>query len=144
MVAWQTHGKSFSLGTVQTHQVDLKCCTNLQMRCNHLTIWQGTRITHWGRVTQICISKLTIIGSDNGLSPDWRQVIIWTNARIIVNWNLRNKRQWNLKQNSYIFINKSAFKYVICEMVAALSPPQCDISSSNGCQPTCPIALSYR
>ena len=24
-------------------------------------------ITHWGRVMQICVSKLTIIGSDNGL-----------------------------------------------------------------------------
>ena len=28
----------------------------------------------------ICISKLTIIGSDNGLSPGRRQAIIWTNA----------------------------------------------------------------
>ena len=24
---------------------------------------------HWGRVTHICVNKLTIIGSDNGLSP---------------------------------------------------------------------------
>ena len=24
-------------------------------------------LTHWGRVTHICVSKLTIIGSDNGL-----------------------------------------------------------------------------
>ena len=28
----------------------------------------------------ICVRKLTIIGSDNGLSPGWRQAIIWTNA----------------------------------------------------------------
>ena len=33
---------------------------------------------------QICNSKLTIIGSDNGLSPDWHQVIIWTNAGILL------------------------------------------------------------
>ena len=26
--------------------------------------------THWGRVMHICIGKLIIIGSDNGLSPD--------------------------------------------------------------------------
>ena len=32
----------------------------------------------------ICISKLTIIGSDNGLLPDRRQAIIWTNARILL------------------------------------------------------------
>ena len=33
-------------------------------------------LTHWGRVTQICVSKLAIIGSDNGLSPGRRQAII--------------------------------------------------------------------
>ena len=41
--------------------------------------------THWGRVTHIyiCVSKLTIIGSDNGLSPGRRQAIIWTNTGIL-------------------------------------------------------------
>ena len=32
----------------------------------------------------ICVSKLTIIGSDNGLSAGRRQVIIWTNAGILL------------------------------------------------------------
>ena len=32
----------------------------------------------------ICVSKLTIIGSDNGLSPGRRQAIIWTNAGILL------------------------------------------------------------
>ena len=41
-------------------------------------------LTHWGWVTHICISKLTIIGSDNGLSPGRRQAIIWTNAGIVL------------------------------------------------------------
>ena len=40
--------------------------------------------THWGRVTNICISKLTIIGSDNGLSPNRSQAIIWTKAGILL------------------------------------------------------------
>ena len=31
-----------------------------------------------------CISKLTIIGSDNGLSPGWRHAIIWTNDGILL------------------------------------------------------------
>ena len=39
---------------------------------------------HWGRVTHICVSKLTIIGSDNGLSPRRRQAIIWSNAGILL------------------------------------------------------------
>ena len=41
-------------------------------------------LTHWGRVTHTCVSKLIIIGSDNGLSPDRRQAIIWINAGILL------------------------------------------------------------
>ena len=40
-------------------------------------------LTHWGRVMHICVSKLTIIGSHNGLSPGRRQATIWTNAEIL-------------------------------------------------------------
>ena len=36
-------------------------------------------LTHWGRV-----SELTIIGSDNGLSPGRRQAIIWNNAGLLL------------------------------------------------------------
>ena len=32
--------------------------------------------------------NFTIIGSDNGLSPDRRQAIIWTNAGILLIWPL--------------------------------------------------------
>ena len=32
----------------------------------------------------IWVGKPTIIGSDNGLSPDRRQAIIWTNAGILL------------------------------------------------------------
>ena len=35
-------------------------------------------------MTHICGSKLTITGSDNGLSPDRRQPIIWSNARLLL------------------------------------------------------------
>ena len=45
---------------------------------------QNKHLTHWGRVTHICISKLTIIGSDNGLSPGGCQAIIWTNAGLLL------------------------------------------------------------
>ena len=41
-------------------------------------------LTHWGRVTHICLSMLTISGPDNGLSPGRRQAIIWTNAGILL------------------------------------------------------------
>ena len=60
---------------------------------NHWFIWDvivytchnfNSALTHWGRVTQICVGKLTIIGSDNGLAPGRRQAIIWTNAGILL------------------------------------------------------------
>ena len=41
-------------------------------------------LTHWGPVTHICVGNLTIIGSDNGLSPGRQQAIIWTNAGILL------------------------------------------------------------
>ena len=40
-------------------------------------------LTHWGRATHICVSKLTIIASDNGLSPGPHQAIIWNNIAIL-------------------------------------------------------------
>ena len=39
-------------------------------------------------MTHICVSKLTIIGSDNGLSPGLRQAKISTNAWILLNRTL--------------------------------------------------------
>ena len=41
-------------------------------------------LTNWGRVTHICVGNLTIIGSDNGLSPGRHQAIIWTDAGILL------------------------------------------------------------
>ena len=41
-------------------------------------------LTHWGRVTHICVSILTITGSDNGLSPERHQANVCTNAGILL------------------------------------------------------------
>ena len=41
-------------------------------------------LTHWGWVRHICICKMIIICSDNGLLLGWRQAIIWTNAGILL------------------------------------------------------------
>ena len=38
----------------------------------------------WGRVTRICVRNITIIGSDNCLSPGRRHAIIWTDAGILL------------------------------------------------------------
>ena len=46
-------------------------------------------LTHWGQVTHICVGKLTITGSDNGLSPGRCQTIIRTSAGILLIGPLR-------------------------------------------------------
>ena len=73
-------------------------------------------LTHWGRVTHICVNKLTIIGSDNGLSPGRRQAIIRTNAGILLIGVLEAK-------NLYIFIEENAFENVVWNRAAILLQP---------------------
>ena len=51
---------------------------------NMISLKSQHTLTHWGRVTHICVVNLTIIGSDNGLSPGRHQAIIWTNAWILL------------------------------------------------------------
>ena len=82
-------------------------------------------LTHWGQVMHICIGNLTIIISDNGLSSCWRQNHCLNQSWHIVNWTLRNKLQWNLNLNSYIFFQENGFQSVVWKMAAILSQPQC-------------------
>ena len=53
---------------------------NAKLTAAHLIV----DLPHWGRVTHICVIKLTSIGSHNGLSPGRRQTIIWTYAGILL------------------------------------------------------------
>ena len=73
----------------------------------------------------ICVSKLTIIGSDNGLWPGRRQAIIWTNAEILLIRTLERNFCETLSEIQYIFIQENTFENVICEMATILSQPQC-------------------
>ena len=49
----------------------------------------GAPSTHWGRVTHICVSNLTIIGSDNGLSPG--RLICFVRCMLLVPISLHNR-----------------------------------------------------
>ena len=69
-------------------------------------VWIGS--IHRGRVTPICVNELTIIGSDNGLSPVRRQAIIWNKAGIML---IGNKLLSNINQ-----INTFPFKKMHLEM----------------------------
>ena len=58
---------------------------NFGFQCLILALSMTTYIlTRWGRVKHICVSKLAIIGADNGLLPSRRQAIIWTNTGILL------------------------------------------------------------
>ena len=80
-------------------------------------------LTHW--VTHVYIGKLTIIGSDNGLSLRRHQAIIWTNAGVLLNGPLGTNFSEILDCNSYIFIQQNAFENAVYEMVSISSQPQC-------------------
>ena len=77
-------------------------------------------VTHWGRATHICVSKLTIIGSDNGLSPGRRQAIIWSNAGILLIWPLGTKFSELL-----IDIHTFPFKKIYLKMSSGKWRPIC-------------------
>ena len=86
----------------------------LYHQSDHTKILHITRyLTHWGWVMHICICNLTIIGSDNGLSPGRCPAIIWTNAGIL-----------SIKPLGTNF-SEILFEKVICKMAVILSQPQC-------------------
>ena len=69
---WYLSGKK-----IQLHITVL--CLNTYSATVHLDAWN-----HWGHVTHICVSKINIIGSYNGLRLlGGSQPIIWTSAEIL-------------------------------------------------------------
>ena len=87
---------------------------------------------YWVNSVRHSGGNLTITGSDNGLSPDRHQAIIWTNAGILLIWP---KFQWNMYRHSFILIDENTFEKV-CEVAAILAWSQCVngimMTSSNG------------
>ena len=71
-------------------------------------------------MTHICLSKLSIIGSDNGLSPGRRQAIIWTNAGMLFIGHLRTNFNEIL-----IKMYKFSFKKMYLKMLSGKWQPFC-------------------
>ena len=89
-------------------------------------------LTHWGRVTHICVSKTYQLWFRQWLvawpAPSHYLNQCWN----IVNWTLGNKLQWNLDRSSYIFIHENAFEIVVWRKAAILSRPQCVNGAHTG------------
>ena len=94
----------------------------LYLISNGHIIWSYHSLTHWGRVTHICVSIIITIGSDNGLSPDRRQAITctYTNAGILLIGPLgTNYSQILIKSNIF------SFKKMHLKMPSAKRRPFC-------------------
>ena len=59
-------------------------------------------------MTHACVSKLTIIDSDSGLSSGWRQAIIGTNAELLLIGPLGTHFNQIFNRNTYTFILKKS------------------------------------
>ena len=82
--------------------------------------WLENVLTHWGRVTHICVGNLNIIGLDNGLSPGRRQAIIWTNAGILL------IEPWGTNFSEILIdIHTFSFKKIHLKMLSAKWRPFC-------------------
>ena len=82
-------------------------------------------LTHWGRVTHICIGNLSIIGSYNGLLPGQRQAIIWINAGILLIGPSGTNFSEILIEIQTFSLNKNPFENVVWKKADILSRPQC-------------------
>ena len=71
-------------------------------------------------MTHMCVGKLSIIGSDNCLSPDRRQAILWTNAGISLIGTLGTN-----VNNIFIEIHTFSFKNIHLKMSSGKCRPFC-------------------
>ena len=67
-------------------------------------------------MTHICVSKLNIIDSDNGLSPRRRQAIILNNAAVLLIGRLGTNFSQMLIEIYIFFIQENAFENVAWKM----------------------------
>ena len=104
------------------------CLQNIKLCCTwvNVLIRSVTRksLTHWGRVTHICIGNLTTISSDNGLSPGWLVAIIWINAEVLLIWTLGTNFCKILIEIHISSFTKMHWK-IVKKMPDILSRPQC-------------------
>ena len=73
----------------------------------------------------IFVSKLSIIGSDNGLLPDRHQAIIRNKVGILLIGPLGTNFNGIVIEIHTFFVQENALENVVWKMAAILSRPQC-------------------
>ena len=82
---WLGYGRSQGISSHGFDLVILECSSfSIRKVKDTVCYCADELLTHWDWVTHICLCNLTIISSDNGLSPGRRQTIIWTNASVLL------------------------------------------------------------
>ena len=78
-------GTKFSEITIKNRKLFIENMESKMSSAKYQPFCSGLDVlAHWGWVTHICISNLTTIGGDNGLSPGRPQAIISTNDGILL------------------------------------------------------------
>ena len=117
--------------------------TTILLMCGRITDFSGNwsfnaKMAHWGPMTHICISNLTIIGSDNALSPGQCQAMIWTNDGILLIWPLRTNSSEIL-----IEIHTFSFKKMHFETLSGKWRPFClSLKCVNSIISACTLCLN--
>ena len=116
------------------------------------TVWD---LNYWSGMTHICVSKLTIIGSDNGWSPGGHQVIIWINAETLFIWPVETQfNEISIKYNKKMRLKTRSTKCRPCcfglNVLTHFLPRAAyalvnwiSIDSSNGLSPIRRLAITW-
>ena len=102
-------------------------------------------LTHWGRVTHICVSKLTIIGYSglSGSEAIWRLNGSWSSMIQVIIWHLFVTKplpepiltQYWMSSAKHISINFSSNHYnSLFENLSTFSSDYFDFSQFNNCR----------
>ena len=104
------------------HHMSCAYCVVFIVYCIEKTLYNDICITHWtcwGRVTHM-VRKLAKVGSDNGLSPNRRQAIIWTSVILLLIGSLGTSFR-----KIWIKIQQFSYKKINLKMLSAKWQPFC-------------------
>ena len=122
-----------------TQFVGRKACSSIGLSCNVAVPVQFVLydlLNHQGRLTHIWVNKLTLIVSDNGLSPGRHQAITWNSAELfsigplgtIFEWFWSPKKPWlSLKILSHLLLSHRLTVHVVCHLIwyGSMHPKHC-------------------
>ena len=109
------------LPILQPQHESLSKTATLSTPCQSAVTRVRLLVDHWYDCERNDVSFQPMVNDEQGIDG----LVYLNQCWAIGVWTTRNKLQWNLNRNSYIFIHENAFGNVVWEMAAILSRPQC-------------------